>query len=95
MPLFVARDGDDAIAEWKSWSRVLGVPLLVVEGDGALREPFQRIGGVRVGAPHAAPAAARRDQVAPALDPDAAQARPAGRASRVVHRGEREIIARN
>ena len=41
VPLFVATEGDDAMAEWKSWSRVLGVPLLVADGDGALREPFR------------------------------------------------------
>ena len=31
VPLFVATEGDDAMAQWKSWSRVLGVPLLVAE----------------------------------------------------------------
>ena len=79
VPLFVAADGDDAMAEWKCWGRVLGVPLLVVEGDGALREPFRRIGRVAVRAACAAPPAPRRDQLAPAVDPDAAQARPARR----------------
>src|SRR5262245_52216809 len=44
VPLFMASDGGDAAAEWKSWGRVLGVPLLVVEADGALREPFPRVG---------------------------------------------------
>jgi hypothetical protein len=50
VPLFVAIEGDDAMAQWKSWGRVLGLPLLVAESDGALREPFRRIGGVGVGA---------------------------------------------
>src|SRR5690348_3132686 len=51
VPLFVATDGDDALAQWKSWGRVLGVPLLVADGDGSLREPFRRIGRLAVGEP--------------------------------------------
>jgi hypothetical protein len=51
VPLFVATEGDDAMAQWKSWGRVLGVPLLVAEPDGALREPFRRIGSLAVGEP--------------------------------------------
>ena len=87
VPLFVATEGDDAMAQWKSWGRVLGVPLLVADGDGALREPFRRIGRLAVGAARAATAPPRRHQVAPALDPDAAQARPAvGRSDRLSRR---------
>ena len=67
VPLFVSTDGDDAMAVWKSWSRVLGVPLLVADPDGASREPFQRIGRLGVGKPrrggaaaaHSSPAAPR------------------------------------
>ena len=78
VPLFVATDGDDAMAEWKCWGRVLGVPLLVDEGDGALREPFRRIGRVGVGKPAPRRRRRGRHQMAAAVDPDAAQARPAG-----------------
>ena len=49
VPLFMASDGDDVMAMWKSWSRVLGLPMLVVESDGSLREPFARMGGVALG----------------------------------------------
>src|SRR4029078_8240550 len=42
VPLFVATEGDDAMAQWKSWARVLGVPLLVDDGDGSLRGPVPR-----------------------------------------------------
>src|ERR1043166_6976359 len=49
VPLFVANEGDEAMAEWKCWGRVLGVPLLVTDGDGALREPFHRLGRLDVG----------------------------------------------
>ena len=51
VPLFVAAEGDDAMAQWKSWSRVLGVPLLVADGDGSLHEPLRRIGRLGVGGP--------------------------------------------
>ena len=55
-------DGDDVMAIWQSWARVLGLPLLVVDDDGALREPFQRLGRLDVGTPVAAPPPPRRDQ---------------------------------
>jgi hypothetical protein len=53
LPLYRATDGTDIVAEWQSWGRVLELPLLVAEADGGLREPFARIGAVRVGAPRA------------------------------------------
>ena len=51
LPLFSADDGTDIVAEWQSWARVLGMPLLVAEADGRLREAFDRIGAVRVASP--------------------------------------------
>jgi hypothetical protein len=94
VPLFVAADGDDAMAQWKSWGRVLGVPLLVDDGDGALREPFRRIGRLGVGAP--APRRRRRAAIK-WRRPSILMRRKPGRPSAepTVHRGEREIIARN
>jgi len=94
VPLFMAADGDDLVAEWKSWSRVLGLPLLVVDGDGSLREPFQRIGGIGVGAPsprrrRRAPIKWRRPRFLMRRKPGRPAAEP------LVYRGEREIIARN
>ena len=94
MPLFVATEGDDAVAQWKCWGRVLGVPLLVDEGDGALREPFRRIGRIGVGKP--APRRRRRAAIKwrrPSILMRRKPGRPA--AEPTVHRGEREIIARN
>jgi hypothetical protein len=94
VPLFVAIEGDDAVAQWKSWSRVLGVPLLVVESDGALREPFRRIGRIGVGQP--APRRRRRAAIRwrrPSILLRRKPGRPADEPQ--VHRGEREIIARN
>ena len=94
VPLFVAAEGDDAVAQWKTWGRVLGVPLLVVENDGALREPFRRIGRLAVSAP--GPRRRRRAAIR-WRRPSILMRRKPGRspAEPVVHRGEREIIARN
>jgi hypothetical protein len=82
------------MAQWKSWSRVLGVPLLVADGDGALREPFRRIGRLGVGAP--TPRRRRRSAIK-WRRPSILMRRKPGRpsATPTVHRGEREFIARN
>jgi hypothetical protein len=48
VPLFVAADGSDVVADWQVWARVLDLPLLVQDADGRLREPFRRIGALRV-----------------------------------------------
>jgi hypothetical protein len=94
IPVFVAPDGADVIAEWQLWGRVLGRPLLVKDAEGALREPFQRLGGLRV----AAVAPRRRRQGAILRRRPLIQFRR--RLTRIrgvlrVYRGEREIIARN
>jgi len=94
VPLFVADEGDEAMVEWKSWGRVLGVPLLVDDGDGALREPFQRLGQLGVGP--AAPRKKRRAAIRwrrPSILMRRKPGRPAAKQS--VHHGEREIIARD
>jgi hypothetical protein len=94
VPLFIATDGQDALAEWKCWSRVLGVPLLVDDGSGDLREPFQRIGRVALGKP--SPRRRRRGTLR-SRRPAILMRRKPGRAAAMptIHRGEREIIARN
>ena len=51
LALYRAGHGTDIVAEWRAWGRALGVPLLVAEADGRLREPFERIGAVAVGRP--------------------------------------------
>jgi hypothetical protein len=93
LPLFVASDGVDIIAEWHSWARVLGLPLLVGEHDGALREAFPQLGLLRIAAPIArrrwrGSVRRRRPSILLRRKPGQAGAMP-------VHRGEREIIARN
>jgi hypothetical protein len=98
LPLYSSTERDDIVAEWQSWGRVLGLPLLVADGDGSLREPFARLGALRVEAPtwrrrrrtaiarrRPARVLRRRAGVPPAVPP----------AVPLVHRDEREIIARN
>jgi len=94
LPLFSSLDTDDIVAEWQSWGRVLGLPLLVAEGDGSLREPFARLGAVRIEAPTWR--RRRRSAIASRRPARLLRRRP-GKLPvvPVVHRGEREIIARN
>ena len=83
-----------AFAEWRAWANVLGLPLLVAEDDGALREPFARMGGVRIA--DVRPRRRRRS----ALKHRRASLPLRRRTGKIteatpVYRGEREIIARN
>jgi hypothetical protein len=94
LPLFHADDSTDIVAEWQLWARVLGMPLLVVEPDGRLRDAFNRMGAVRVDAP----AARRRRRSALRMRrPSILLRRKVGRSldGAALHRHEREIIARN
>jgi len=94
LPLYCAGETDDIVAEWQSWGRVLGLPLLVAETDGSLREPFARLGQVRVEAPSFR--RRRRSAIARRRPPRLLRRRPGTPAGMpAVHRGEREIIARN
>jgi hypothetical protein len=94
LPLYRAADGTDIVAEWQSWGRVLSLPLLVAEADGRLREPFARIGALRVASPITR---RRRRSVLRKRRPSILLRRKVGRpiATAAVYRGEREIIARN
>ena len=67
---------------------------LVADGDGALREPFRRIGRLAVGQP--VPRRRRRSAIKwrrPSILMRRKPGRPSAHPS--VYRGEREIIARN
>jgi len=92
LPLYVSEETGDADAEWRTWANVLGLPMLV-EDDGALREPFARIGGVRVDSPRPR---RRRRSVLSKRRPSILMRRKVARVGETpVYRGEREIIARN
>jgi hypothetical protein len=94
LPLFSSSASDDIVAEWQAWGRVLGLPLLVADRDGSLREPFARLGALRIEAPTWR---RRRRSAIFRRRPSALLRRRAGvpAATPSVHRGEREIIARN
>jgi Family of unknown function (DUF6101) len=94
LTLYRAADGADVVAEWQSWGRALARPLLVSDADGALREPFERLGEVRIGTPVAR---RRRRSVLKNRRPSLPLRRRSGvmAAIPVIHRGEREITARN
>jgi hypothetical protein len=94
VPLFVANDGDAALAAWKSWAQVLDLPLLLAEIDTSLPGPLPQLATVIIGTP--APRRRRRAAIKwrrPAI----LMRRKVGRlpAEPLVYRGEREIIARN
>jgi hypothetical protein len=93
LPLFVSFEADDAMAEWRSWGAALGLPLLVEDEDG-WREPFARLGQVRTG--KVRPRRRRRSGLK-RRRPSILMRRTRGTltAATPVHRGEREIIARN
>ena len=93
LPLFVSREVDDAMAEWRVWGSVLGLPLLVEEGNG-WREPFAQLGGLRLGAVRPR---RRRRSVLRKWRPSILLRRRPGRLTEAtpVHCGEDEIIARN
>ena len=95
LPLFESGEAGEAFAEWSAWANVLGLPLLVAKDDGVLREPFARMGGVRVNAVR--PRRRRRSSALERRRPSMPLRRQAGKLTEAtpVHRGEREIIARN
>jgi hypothetical protein len=94
IPLFVANDSDDIIAEWQLWARVLRRPLLIGNLDGTFRDPFPRIGELRVGAPTLR---RRRRYVIKSRRASFPLRRRKGRfpGAPVVYRDERELIARS
>jgi hypothetical protein len=51
LPLSVARDLDDVVADWKAWAKVLRLPMLVVEVDGSWRALETRLGAMVVASP--------------------------------------------
>ena len=94
LPLLAASEDDEIVADWQSWGRVLGLPLLVGERDGTLREPFARVGALRVDEPTWR---RRRRSAIARRRPSLLLRRRAARWPDVLtsYQGEREIIARN
>ncbi len=94
VPLHVATETDEVMAQWHAWGNVLGLPLLVTAADGELCEPFVRLGRLRVERPRPR---RRRRTALKFRRPSISMRRAPGKITAVtpVHRGEREIIARN
>jgi hypothetical protein len=93
VPLFAALDANDVLAEWHMWARIFGLPLLVADDNGQLREPFRRLGAIRISDP--CERVRRRSQLR-RRRPSILLRRKTGRlgALAAVYR-EREIIARS
>jgi hypothetical protein len=90
LPLHVADGDEDLVMICKAWSRVLRLPILTQ----AYRRPGKRI--VRVGKVVASETAQRRRRAAiKQRRPSILMRRKPGKAEKAIHRGEREIIARN
>jgi hypothetical protein len=93
VPLFVAQDGSEISVEWQTWSRVLGLPALVADADGSLRDPLGPLGRVKgnVKAPRKRGRVLSRARRSPRR-----LRRKTGKPDAMaVYRGEREIIARH
>jgi len=93
VPLCLAGEPEQAYAEWQEWGRVLALPLLV-QDEAGVREAFPRLGELRIG--RVRPRRRRRSALKrrrPTISFRRATARITETTS--IHRGEREIIARN
>jgi hypothetical protein len=62
--LHASFDGADVAARWRSWGRVLALPLLLEDREGELQEAERRLGSLRIDTPQphagANPLSARR-----------------------------------
>lgn len=82
---------EDAAAEWQSWARVLGLPLLIEDVDGTLRRPVEMLGALMTGR-----IALRRRRKTPLRKRRpyfVSRRRGFASIAPAVHRDEREIIA--
>ncbi|RDV04945.1 DUF6101 family protein [Undibacter mobilis] len=93
LPLYASDHGDDAIAEWQSWSKVLGLPMLFAD-ESQTCTAGAYLGAVRVSKVRPR---RRRHSSLRRRRPMFLTRRKAGRAvdTMAIHRGEHEIIARN
>jgi hypothetical protein len=91
LPLFVTSHPEEALAEWQAWSQLLGVPLLV----GSQGETTSTLSGELLGQ-RPRPRRRRRSMLK-SRRPSILLRRGHGnhRKRLPIHRGEREIIARN
>jgi hypothetical protein len=93
IPLFIAGDGFDVAVECDAWARALGVPTLVIDGEGVPRKVEGAFGRLnpRASVPR------RRGRSLKCRRSLRRLRRKPGRSleGQDIYRGEREIIARN
>ena len=92
LPLYLTSRPDEALAEWRAWSEVLGVPLLLA--NSVASSARAQLGHLRIERPRPR---RRRRSALKKRRPSILMRRGFGKITRAtpVHRGEREIIARN
>ncbi|WAP70744.1 DUF6101 family protein [Jiella pelagia] len=88
VPLLVASDLFDVAADWRGWSDLFGLPMLMIEADGSVVALEETVGQVRTAAP-----AGRRSGPHRQRRPRFLARRKPGLGMRMVISGE-EIIAR-
>jgi hypothetical protein len=94
LPLLSSADPGEITAEWRAWGRVLGLPLLFPRDDGTLCEVFARMGRLLIAPPTFR--RRRRTAIAGRRPSRPLRRRPAALPDEpIIHRGEREIIARD
>lgn len=89
VPLLVACDLFDVAADWRGWSELFGLTMLMVEADGAVTPLEETLGRVRA----AQPAQRRRNAHRGRRPRFLARRKPGGLGVRMVVAGQ-EIIAR-
>ena len=92
LPLFLTSQPYEALAEWRAWSEVLGMPRVLAKERSASVSMAFRAAAHRTATPATSPS--ERTEGTPAVY---SSSRGFGRVTEAtpVHRGEREIIARN
>ncbi len=89
LPLIVADQPEDVAADWQAWGRALNLPLLVIEQDGTVKMPLERVGALIVGYPKPR----RRHSYFAARRPRFLTRRKSGRSGPMELLTGREIIA--
>jgi hypothetical protein len=92
VPLYESHDDSEITAVWQSWSRRLGLPLMIADCEGGYVEPFPRLGSLAVSRPRPRRMPVHVAKRRPRFLTRRRTGRPA--AKPVVHEG-REIIARD
>jgi hypothetical protein len=92
--LFVTLQPDEALAEWRAWGQLLGMPLLLAEQNKVSQAANAQLGELHIERPRPR---RRRRSALKLRRPSILLRRGYGKISETtrIHRGEREIIARN